>query len=188
MWNILFFPSLFHSWLEHPSYFHLFHSQLILICAFAVWRTCAPRLLLNISLYYFSRGPPKHKPPPPMKSGSSTEMVSGHFFPSVTSQRSHQTFSFNSTHWAFFITQCWDYLQFSRLRAAIKSELVRRHIYINHHKKDLWRTNFVLGRGKICIAQNRVIAFFFFFSVNDYFLFAWLVLDHIWNKFVLWSM
>lgn len=75
-----FFLSLFLSWLEHPSYFHLFHSQLILICAFAVWHSCAPRLLLNISLYYFSRGPPKHKPPPPMKSGSSTEMVSGHFF------------------------------------------------------------------------------------------------------------
>ncbi len=46
------------------------------------------------------------------------------------------------TYWAFFIIQCWDYLQFSRLHAAIKTELVRRRICINHHKIDLWIQTF----------------------------------------------
>lgn len=46
------------------------------------------------------------------------------------------------TYWAFFIIQCWDYLQFSRLHAAIKTELVKRRIGINHHKIDLWIQTF----------------------------------------------
>lgn len=56
----------------------------------------APTHRPNACVFSLTSGPPKHKPPPPVKAGSSTEMVSGPACPATQSSSSPGLYSAHS--------------------------------------------------------------------------------------------